>query len=160
MPYAWHDTSPTDRRLMIWPHRSLPVTGFVWVMGLTALGLALPMLAVVGNAVLWGLLPFAVLVGAGLWMAIRVNNRAGQMHELVELTPDRITVTRHDPGRADRQWQANPYWVRLSLRSKPVEDYLTLTDGGREIELGVFLAPKERRALRDDLTRALETLRS
>lgn len=159
MPYEWHDAGPTERRLMIWPHRSLPATGFVWVIGLTAVGLALPVLAVVGNAVLWGLLPFALIVGAGLWVAIRVNNRDGQMHELVELTPDRITVTRHDPGRADRQWQGNPYWTRLALHSKPVEDYLTLTDGGREIELGAFLAPEERRALRDELTGALRALR-
>ena len=63
-------------------------------------------------------------------------------------------LTRHDPGRADRTWRGNPYWVRLKLDAGPVEDYLTLTDGGREIELGAFLSPEERRALYTELAAA------
>ena len=41
----------------------------------------------------------------------------------------------------------------------PVEDYLTLTDGMREIELGAFLDSAERRALHDDLGRRLAGLK-
>ena len=67
---------------------------------------------------------------------------------------------RSDPGRADRIWQANPYWVRVALRPNgPVEDYLVLTDGRREVELGAFLSPEERVALKDDLERRLGALR-
>ena len=175
MPYRWqdeaahsgparkdapHGNAARDRgRLVIWPHRSLPAAGFAWVIGLAAAGLALPILSMLGRAVLWGLLPFAGIAVGGLWMAIRASNRQGRMHEVVDLSRDRITVTRHDPGRPDRVWTANPYWVRLRLHARPVEDYLTLTDGGREIELGAFLAPEERRALRYELSRALLDLR-
>lgn len=159
MPYQWHDDAPERRRLMIWPHRSLPPVGFVWVIGLSAAGLALPLLALLGRAVLWGLLPFAILAVAGLWAAIRASNRQGQMHEVVELSSGAMTVTRCDPGRSDRIWQGNPYWVRLELHDEPVEDYLTLTDGGRPIELGAFLSPDERRALKDELELALRQLR-
>lgn len=155
MPYSWQDLPPDRHRLMIWPNRSLPAVGFVWVIGLASAGLALPLLAVVGRDVLWGLLPFAAVAVTGLWIAIRMNNRSGQMHEVVDLSPDRITVTRRDPGRADRTWHGNPYWVRLKLDGGPVEDYLTLTDGGREIELGAFLSPKERRVLHGELVAAL-----
>ena len=45
------------------------------------------------------------------------------------------------------------------LRRGPVESYLTLTDGKREIELGAFLTPQERRHLHDDLLRRLANLR-
>ena len=70
-----------------------------------------------------------------------------------------MSAPRHDPGRPDRRWQGNPYWVRLTLRRDgPVEDYLTLSDGRREIELGAFLSPEERRRLRADLAAALSEL--
>lgn len=167
MPYAWYDdTAPEDfgavsYRLEVWPYRSLPQRGFVWVIGLSAAGLGLPLLAVVGSPVLWALLPFAALAVWGLWHAISRSNRsAASTHETLVLTPQSLTLTRSDPGRQARIWQTNPYWVRVGLRGNgPVEEYLVLTDGRREIELGAFLAPEERQALRSDLDRRLAALR-
>ena len=49
--------------------------------------------------------------------------------------------------------------MRPGLRNGPVEAYLTLSDGQREIELGAFLTPDERRDLCDDLMRRLARLR-
>lgn len=163
MPYAWHDTAPErsgalSYRLEVWPHRSLSPLGFVWVIGLTAAGLALPLLALLGSVVLWGLLPFAALPLWALWRAIRQSYRAPR--EVMTLSRDRLELVRSDPGREDRVWRTNPYWVRAALRRNgPVEDYLVLTDGRREIELGAFLAPEERQALHDELDRRLWALR-
>ena len=165
MPYHWTDTAPevsgaVSFRLEAWPYRSLPKRGFVWVIGLTAGALALPLLAVVGSAVMWGLLPFAVLSVWGLWRAIGLSYRSAATREVLVLTPQSLLLTRSDPGRADRIWQTNPYWVRAGLRATgPVEDYLVLTDGRREVELGAFLSPEERQSLRDDLDRRLARLR-
>ena len=160
MPYRWDDDAPGLRRLTIWPHRSLPRSGFAWVIGLTAAGLALPILSMLGRTALWGLLPFAGVAVAGLWTAIRLSDRQGTTRETLDLTPAALTVTRSDPGRLDRVWTANPHWVRLALHPRPVEDYLTLTDGQRVIELGAFLSPDERRALHAELTRALAKART
>ncbi|MCF3972781.1 DUF2244 domain-containing protein [Paracoccus salsus] len=164
MPYAWHDTAPEDSgavsyRLRAWPYRSLPARGFVWFIAVTAVLLALPLLAVLGTSVLWGLLPFMALVVWGIWYALQRSYRSGETVE--ELTLDRrsLTLSRLDPGRPARHWQTNSYWVRAGLRKGPVEDYLTLTDGQREVELGVFLTPEERRALCDELQKRLATLR-
>lgn len=163
MPYAWQNMAPEESgafscRLTLWPHRSLSSRGFAWVIGLTATGLALPLLALVGTSVLWGLLPFAGLAVWGLWRAIQRSYDTPQ--EVMLLSRDRLELTRRDPRRPDRNWQTNPYWVRVSLRRDgPVEDYLVLTDGRREVELGAFLAPEERVALRDDLDRRLTRLR-
>ena len=66
MPYRWDDDAPGVRRLTIWPHRSLPRSGFAWVIGLAAAGLALPILSMLGRTALWGLLPFAGVAVAGL----------------------------------------------------------------------------------------------
>ena len=93
-----------------------------------------------------------------LWIAIRRSYRTAR--EVLDLTPSMLTLTRSDPGRPDRVWQTNPYWVRVGLRSSgPVDDYLVLRDGRREVELGAFLAPEERVRLHDELDRRLGALR-
>ncbi|MFT4012795.1 MAG: DUF2244 domain-containing protein [Paracoccus sp. (in: a-proteobacteria)] len=162
MPYQWHDAAPEDSgavfHLRLWPHRSLPLRGFAWVIGLTAGFLALPLISVLGTAVLWGVLPFAALAVWGLWAAIRRSYR--HPSEEMWLAPDRLELRRSDPGRADRIWRTNPYWVRASLhRNGPAEDYLVLTDGRRKVELGAFLSPKERVALKEELEARLARLR-
>lgn len=167
MPYLWRDepaapeqSGAVSHELLLWPHRSLPRRGFVWFIAATAALLALPLLAVVGRAVLWGLLPFAIAAVAGLWVAIGRSYRNGETREILRMTPDSLVLTRSDPDRPDRCWQANPYWVRVALRGDgPVEAYLTLSGEGREVELGAFLSPDERRALEPELIRRLARLR-
>lgn len=164
MPYRWTESAPDHsgaflQTLTLWPHRSLPRRGFVWFIGVTAGFLLLPVLAVLGTQVLWGLLPFMALSVAGVWFAIQSTYRSGQMLEEVTLDRRHLQVRRHDPGRPERLWQTNSYWVRPTLRKGPVEAYLTLSDGQREIELGAFLTPEERRALCDDLDRRLARLK-
>lgn len=164
MPYLWTETAPDTsgaflQTLTLWPHRSLPRRGFAWFIAVTAAFLSLPVLAVLGTQVLWGLLPFMVLAVGGVWFAIQHSYRSGQMREELLLDRTRLQVRRKDPGRPERIWQTNSYWVRPSLRKGPVEAYLTLSDGQREIELGAFLTPEERRSLCDDLDRRLARLR-
>lgn len=164
MPYEWIDTAPDHTgalsyRLRLWPYQSLPRRGFVWFIGVTAGFMALPVVAMLGTAVLWGLLPFVLLVIGGVWHAIQRSYARGDMAE--ELVLDRRTarVSRRDPGGRLWEWTTNSYWLRPTLRRGPVESYLTLTDGQREIELGAFLTPEERRSLHDDLQRRLASLR-
>jgi len=165
MPYQWHDAAPEHSgavafRLEVWPHHSLPPKGFVWVIALTAGGFALPLLAVLGSLALWVMLPFALLAIWGLWQAIRRSYRSGPRGEVLVMTRSNLTLTRSDHGRPDRIWRTNPYWVRVALRhGGPIEDYLVLTDGRREVELGAFLSPEERRELHDELDERLAGLR-
>lgn len=146
--------------MLIWRHRSLTPRGFVWVIGTAAAALLMPLLAVLGRTAMWGLLPFAGLALWGLWHGVQHGWKNGGTREEIELSRDRMSVTRHDPGRPVRRWQGNPYWARLSISAGgPVEDYLILSHGDRMIELGAFLSPPERRALRDELSAALAALR-
>ncbi|TRW97707.1 DUF2244 domain-containing protein [Paracoccus sp. M683] len=159
MPYDWRNHDDGSAQLVLWPFRSLPRKGFVWFIGITATLLLMPLIAVLGSAVMWGILPFMALVIWGIWHALQRSYRSGETREVLRMDRNMLALTRSDPGKPDRHWNTNPYWVRPVLRKGPVEDYLTLTDGAREVELGAFLTPEERRMLHDQLLRRLADLR-
>lgn len=161
MPYEWQQED--DRQTMrAWPYRSLSRRGFVWFIGMTASLLALPLLAVLGSAVLWALLPFLLGAIAAIWWAIEGSYRSGRTEERLSIAPDRITLIRRDPGKQARHWSANSYWIRAVIRPGPVEKYLVLVgdhESGREIECGAFLTPDERVALAHEINEAIRSAR-
>ncbi len=161
MPYEWLPTEPDQRRLHLWPHRSLPRQGFVLFIGATAALIALPLLVVVGSPVLWGLLPFFCLALAGIWIALTRSYRDREILEELRLSGSRMVLTRHGPRGARQEWEANPHWVRVERHDKggPVPHYLTLSGGPRRVEIGAFLSEEERLRLEPELRQALSALR-
>ena len=153
MPYEWLPPREGEQRLHLWPHRSLSQRGFVGFVGLTAALIAVPLLPNLGSPVLWALLPFLLATIWGIWFALRKNGRDRDIVEELTLTPDRITLVRHGPKGQRQDWEANPYWLRVTLHETggPVPNYLTLKGEGREVELGSFLSEEERVALRWEL---------
>ncbi len=144
----------------LWPNRSLPRRGFAFILAMAGGLILIPLLGLLGRPALWGLLPFAAIPILGLWWAFRRNYQDGKLIEELRLWPDRIELNRHEPRGPRRDWIANPHWVRLTLHETggPVEKYLTLKGGGREVELGAFLSPEERVALKAEIEDALRRL--
>ena len=162
MPYEWFPpAADMPARLHLWPYRSLPRRGFVAFIATTCALIALPLLAVLGSPVLWGLLPFFLIAIAGVWFALAKSYRDGEIVEDLIFAPENLTLTRHGPRGQRHDWQANPHWVRLTLHPKggPVPNYLTLSGSGREVELGAFLSEEERVKLRDEVQDRLNSLR-
>ncbi|MEY1554920.1 DUF2244 domain-containing protein [Yoonia sp. R2331] len=160
MPYEWTPEPPqasANWRLSLWPYRSLLRRDFVLFMGATCLLVTLPLIVVLGSTILWGLLPFFALMVAGLWTALNISYRRGEVLEELTVTDDVAYLTRHNPKAPAQEWQANRYWVSVHLHPKggPVDNYITLRGGDREVEIGSFLDASERLALYDDLKRAL-----
>lgn len=157
MPYEWLPSEGGAHRLHLWPHRSLSQRGFVWFIGTTAALVVLPLLSVIGSPVVWALLPFFLAMLAAIWVALRKNGRDRDIVEDLTLTPDRITLARHGPRGKRQDWEANPYWLRITLHETggPVPNYLTLKADAREVELGSFLSEDERIALARDLEKRL-----
>jgi len=162
MPYRWTPATPDKpAELRLWPHRSLPRGGLVAFIAITASLMALPLLANLGAPSLWVILGFALAALAAVWAALNRNLRDRQILETLTLTADRITLTHQRRNAPALTWQANPFWLRVTLypTDGPVPHYLTLAAEGREVELGRFLTPEERQALASDLHSALATAR-
>ena len=161
MPYEWTETtSASPVRARVWPHKSMTPEGFGWFIGLTAAFLAFPLIGLLGTVVLWGVLPFLLAALWAVWAGLRRNQRDLSLWEELELSADRIAITRHNPRGPRQDWEANPYWVELKLNPKgKVENYLTLRGSDREVELGAFLSPEERVALHADLQDRLARVR-
>lgn len=140
--------------LHLWPYRSLPRRGFVWFIAITVVLIGIPVVGLIGSALLWVLLPFPVAAVAGTWWAIERSYSDGAIREELRLWPDRISLTRHSPRKRTQVWEANPHWVQVELYPSlgPVEQYITLRGAGREVEIGAFLSIDERKALYADLS--------
>ena len=160
MPYRWTETEDAARTLMLWPHRSLTPRGFVWFIGVTVALFAVPLFAILGSSVLWGILPFVILAVAGTWAAIARNWKDAEITEELVLSPEVADLVRRDRS-GERRWSDNPYWVRVRLHETggPVPNYVTLKGRSREVEIGAFLSEPERLALKGEIEAALANLR-
>lgn len=157
MTYRW----TTPDRLELRPHRSLPRRGFAGVIGLFFVLILVPLTAMLGTMVLWGLLPFAMIALAALWWGLERSYRDGDILEVLAIEDPEVTLTRTNPDRSVQEWRCNGHWVRVIKHDTggPVPHYVTLNGNGREVEIGAFLSEDERKALYGELASRMRELR-
>ncbi|MDA5093533.1 DUF2244 domain-containing protein [Aliiroseovarius sp. KMU-50] len=165
MPYEWIEAEGGNApkfEIHLWPYRSLPRRGFVWVIGVASAAFTLPLLGLLGHSSLWLFLPILLGTIGILWYFIERSYRDGEILEVLKIWPDRMTLTRHGPRGAFAAWEANPYWVTVHRHETkgPVPDYITLEGDGREVEIGAFLSEEERPLLYKDLIRTMRDIRT
>ncbi len=137
---------------LLTPHRSLPPRGFFILM--CAVGLVS---FVAGMAFLmmgaWPVMGFFGLDVALIYVAFKLNYRAGRAYERVELDDEALTVTRVTPAGKSRSWRFNPYWVRVAVSERIGRtNELSIGSHGDRLVFGAFLTDAER----IDLARALQ----
>lgn len=143
-------------RATLWPHRSLPRKGFAFFILATYAMFLVPLFAVIGTKVMWGLLPFLLGALALIWYFLHRSYRSGELTEVLSIWSDKVELVRTNPDGSVQDWEANPHWVKVSLHPNgPVENYVTMRGNGREVEIGAFLSPEERLQLHDRLSRTL-----
>jgi uncharacterized membrane protein len=109
----------------------------------------------------WPVFGFFGLDVALVYIAFKLNYRSGRLHELVELTPEALTVTRVHPSGKRESFDFNPYWVRVLVAEGPQgRTDLRLASHGHEFSFGRFLTDDERRDFSNALTGALIAARS
>ena len=150
---------PSAFRAVLRPHRSLGPKGFLALMAILSLisftaGLVFFFM---GAWPVFGFLGLDVLL---VYIAFRLNYRAGRLYETVELTPDELTITRvHPSGRTER-FVCNPYWARVRLaRARDGRTDLRLHLRGKEMSFGRFLTDDEQHDFAQALTGALAQAR-
>jgi uncharacterized membrane protein len=113
----------------------------------------IPMIPLIGTGPFWGILPFFLITLFLLYALMKKNYKDGSLVEELSIWSDLIVVRRTEPNNSIKHWEANPYWSTIHLYDDegPVEKYLTLKGNGREIELGSFLSPDERKSLHREL---------
>lgn len=161
MPYRWTDISPSEKRLDLWPHRSLPRRGFAVFILITFALIMVPLVPLLGTPLLWGLLPFLLLAFGGVWWALEHSYRTADLCEVLHLTPEILSLVRMNRDGTKQDWQANSYWTRVETHQDggPVPYYITLRGNDRTVEIGAFLSEDERRTLYGELANALLDLR-
>jgi uncharacterized membrane protein len=150
--------SPVFFEAVLHPHRSLPPQGFMLLMLLLgavsfAAGVSFVLL---GAWPIFGYFGLDVLL---VYLAFRASYRSARMHEWVRLTEDMLTVERVGQRGERRRWQFQPFWLRVVLEEQDESNRLVLSSHGRELVVGGFLAPAERRNLAVALKEALNRWR-
>ena len=81
--------------------------------------------------------------------------------EKVELTEEKLSVTRTEASGKAESWDFNPYWVRVEHRKHQREaDELWLSSRGLQLALGAFLSDSEKATFAAALSKALAVQRN
>lgn len=109
----------------------------------------------------WPVTPFMGADVALLGWAFHASRVAAQARERVRLTHDELSIDVHSPRGGDREIVLNPYWVRVLLdRTDDMPRKLILKSHGKSVQVGSFLAPRERVSFAQALRSALNAARS
>ena len=146
--------------LTLWPNRSLTKKTFYTLMGMTFAAMMIPVIPFIGTKTLFVILPFSLGALLFLFLSIMLNYQAGKLYENVKIWPDLIEVKRYETNGTSKEWNANPYWTKVNLytESQKIENYLTLSGNGREVEIGAFLAPNERVEIKEKIDTIIKRL--
>lgn len=146
-------------RAVLHPHRSLSRNGFFILMSVLG-GISLIAGLAFWSMGAWPVFGFFGLDVLAVFLAFKINYRDGLAHEVVELTPDILKLTRVSPTGAKCSFDFNPYWVRVRLAEWPDgRTNLCLALHGRDFEFGHVLNYDERREFAKVLERALSRAR-
>ncbi|MSP20765.1 MAG: DUF2244 domain-containing protein [Alphaproteobacteria bacterium] len=150
--------TPSDGLLfdaVLRPHRSLSKPGFLILMGFIAVvSFASGMLFLLQGA--WPVMGFFGLEVGLVYVAFKMNYRAGKLFETVQLDTSQLLVRRIDPKGRAASWSFQPNWLRVAMDDPPEhESQLTLTTHGRSLTIGAFLTPEERLQIAQELRAAL-----
>lgn len=155
-----HETAPIFS-VRLTPHRSLKPAGFAAVMGVMA-AMALSVSTIFWAIGAWPVIGFLGLDVALVYLAFRANYRSARAYETVEVTRDRLTITKVTANGRSREFHFNPYWARLEIDR--IEDEgvtgLRIASHGRRLDVGRFLAPVERDSFAIAFANALSEVRA
>jgi len=153
---------PENFNLVLRPNMSLSSRGFFWLMVWFG-GISLGVGAYFWSLGAWPVFGFFGLDIVLLYGAFRLNYRYGRRYETLKMADNRLVFSQVTPLGAQRDWEFDPYWVRVKLERFGAQGdeigALILSSHGKYVSVGAFLAPEERAALAASLQASLATIR-
>jgi uncharacterized membrane protein len=142
------------------PGYFLPPSGFLALLVNIAAAILLSISVFIFLSALW--LPVLWCLDAALCYGVYFRMYAPRrMSENVELTEEKLSVTRTGASGKTESWDFNPYWVRFEHRKHRREaDELWLSSGGLKLALGAFLSDSEKATFAVALSKALAVQRN
>ena len=139
------------------PNRSLSSEGTLIVFSILAIGLIFPIIPFMGSQIGITLTLFS---GGTLYLFLFFlgkNFQSGQLYEEIKISSEKIEIIHKEKNKKEITWEGNPFWTKVIMDDNPnkVENYLTIKEKGRYIELGAFLSPDERIDLKNEIQNAL-----
>lgn len=132
------------------PNRSLSLSAFkLMLIAVIAINAIVALVFIAQGA-----FPVAGFLGLdvlALWIAFRVNYRAGRAEERVRIGARQIHLERRDPRGASTHWVLNPVWAQVAHDDRGV----LIRSGRGALRLAAFLSPDERAAFAEALSAAL-----
>ena len=139
------------------PNRSLSSEGTIFVFVILAIGLIIPIVPFLGSQVGITLTLFSGVTFYLFLFFLGKNFQSGQLYEEIMISSEKIEITHKEKNKKKLTWEGNPFWTKVVMEEKAnkVENYLTIREKGRHIELGAFLSPDERINLKNEIQNAL-----
>jgi uncharacterized membrane protein len=139
------------------PHRSLSPAGFRWLIrGAIAANIVIGLPMWILGA--WPVMGFMGLDVWLLWFLFKRSYLDARRSETLLLTDAELVIDRVSPNGDREQLRLDAYWLRVEWDEK--DERLVLTSRGNRAVIGRFLAPGERRTVRDQLKAALADMRA
>ncbi len=132
------------------PHRSLSARAFKYML------IAVIAVNVLVAVFFWvqGAFPVAGFLGLDvlvLWLAFRMNYRAGRVAEYVRIAPGKVHVAAVNQNGVATHWVLDPVWARVARDGRGV----LIREREGQMRLGAFLSPKECESFASALSLAL-----
>lgn len=110
----------------------------------------------------WPVLPFAGIELMALWAGLYISARRSLDREVIHIEGGAVRVEK-GRGRAEHRWELDRAWTEVVLKRLPrrwEHTQLVLRSRDRQVTLGEFLEPEERRSLARELSRCIGPMAS
>lgn len=157
-PIAGHPDLPVFEALL-YPRRSLSPRGFAILIGVTGLiGFAYGMAFWLMGA--WPIFGFCGTEWLLFIYLFRKHLKGDRRSERLRLYGDRLMVETISPQGERQTYHFQPYWLQVILdEPNEYESVLYLRSHGKQLRIGSFLSPQERRDVAQELRAVLSRLR-
>lgn len=146
---------------LLLPHRSLGRTGFIVVMSIIGFVWLVTGLVFLSIGA-WPVLGFFGLDMLAVYVAFKLNYRAGRAREEVIVSRLTLDIVKTAPSGRCEVHRFNPFWARFRV-SRHEEIGITgmaVEAGGEVVPIGAFLNPDDRESFATAFGRALSTARA